>query len=697
MNNEDQEIKSEDRDQIILHIMDNDRKAIKHANSHLGDLSVKNRTITYWSERNNKRNRDATYWSDFKLPILNSDKVSLVMAPAWGVIFPPYNIARLTGLLRHFGYTVHVHDINVEAYKSLTSEYNVDYWESQNYYKWENPVYENEVHELIKPLLDSYVNRILSEGSNFIGFSLYLTNLLPSLYMIRRIKEIDPSKVIIVGGPEAFNTWFEDLVHQTHGFPLGFIDYRVKGEGEQELLTLLENHNTIPKSDGMITLGGMKSSLDLNRLPFPDYSDYNLNDYQHSDGVSIETSRGCVAKCTFCAETHFWRYRWRESTRVIDEISYQIEQYGVNRFWFVDSLVNGNIKEFRNLVKEIIDKKIDIRWNSYARCDGRMDAAFFKDIASSGCVSLSFGVESGSEKVLKDMKKLIKVWEIEDNLRDADAAGIKSHVNWVVGFPSEDVHSWLHSLHVLHNCRNWIYAISPGMTCGDAAFSEMNTNWERFDLQWNKVPWDNTFMSNWFTSNYKNTILHRFVRLKFMNIWLYMMQKYANAVLINGQNRKDITEFFKFSPKQSFTVNEYIPQRTGQNFEVFNSGASSIDKLSNGLANEYMIMPWIIYQAYGPFEFELKHDPAIDLPEFGGFITSPYYADFKCSVDEQGNMKFNLVHKFEHRTTRDDTRVEYHEILRENMSFDWREYNYECHISEFDGTIYDSKNTENKL
>ena len=504
--------------------------------------------------------------------------------------------------------------------------------------------------------------------------------------MIRRIKELDPTKIIVVGGPEAFNTWFENLVHETHKFPKGMIDYCVKGEGEQELLTLLENHNTSDKSKDMITLGGMKSNLDLNTLPYPDYSDYKLDDYQHSDGVSIETSRGCVAKCTFCAETHFWKYRWRDGNKVIEEMQYQVENYGINRFWFVDSLANGNLKEFRILVDEIIKKNLDIRWNSYARCDGRMDADFMQAIGDSGCVSLSFGVESGSEAVLKDMKKVIKVWEIENNLRDAAASGIKSHVNWVVGFPTETAGTWLHSLHVLHNCRTWIYAISPGMTCGDAAFSDLNKNWHKYDLQWKEVPWDNTFMSNWYTGNYKSTIIHRFIRLKFMNIWLDMMQDYADATLINGQQRPNIKHFYKFKPFGSEAVN-YVPQQSDQNFDYFNRGTTNHDYLSDGLANEYLVIPWMMYKVYGAFEFEMNSVSVDDIKEFGGFISSPYDADFKCSADEQGNFKLTLKHKFKHETTRDDDRVEFQEIPREDMSFDWREYSYEGKISDFDGVI----------
>lgn len=678
---EENELKSEDRDQVILHIIEQDRKRLNHANSHLGDLSVRPKTVTYWSEQKEKRNiRGYEYWSEFKRSLITNESISFVMAPAWGVIFPPYNLARLTGLLRHYGYTVHNHDINVAAYHYLKDTYNVDYWDSQNYFKWEQPVYREEVHPILKPMLDEYIQKILADGTNFIGFSLYLTNLLPTLYMIERIKQLSPEKVIIVGGPEAFNTWFDDLVHNTHGLPRGLINYVIRGEGEQELLTLLENYNVLPQSDDVTYLGGLKSSLDLNQLPFPDYDDFDLDLYQHQDGVSIETSRGCVAKCTFCAETHFWRYRWRESNRVLDEMKYQVSKYGINRFWFVDSLANGNFKEFKNLVEDLAESDLDIRWNSYARCDGRMDADMFKNIAKSGCISLSFGVESGSEKVLADMKKNIKVWEIENNLRDAKAAGISSHVNWVVGFPTEGPQEWLHSLHVLHNTRKWIYAISPGMTCGDAAFSDLNLNWKKYEMQWKEKPWDNTFMSNWYTKDYKSTIIHRFIRLKFMNIWLRMSQDHAGATLFNGQNRKNITDFYTFKRLTEDPVTEYVPQTVNKNLDYFFSDANNIERLKTGLANEYLVIPWMIYQVYGPFEFTMTTDPEKDLPEFGGFIGSHYYSDFKCSVDATGRLKLYLKHKFEHKTAREDTSVKYHEILREDMSFDWDEYNLDCDI-----------------
>ena len=302
--------------------------------------------------------------------------------------------------------------------------------------------------------LDIFVDDILADGTELVGFTLYQTNILASLYVITEIKRREPLKRIVVGGPEAFNDWFDYQVQNDLGFDVGLIDFRVTGEGEQELLTLLENLDAYPQDDRKppVVLGGFKSKLDLNTLPYPDYTDYNLSLYDHPDGTSIETSRGCVAKCSFCAETHFWKFRWTNAERTIQEIKHQRDKYGVRRFWFVDSLANGNFKEFKQLISLMKDADLGIRWNSYARNDGRMDLEMFKDIVKTGCATLSFGVESGSQRVLDDMQKKVEVWEIEANLRDGRIAGMQNHCNWIVGFPTEGRQEFMHSLALLWNC-----------------------------------------------------------------------------------------------------------------------------------------------------------------------------------------------------------------------------------------------------
>lgn len=668
---------SEDRDAVLKKIIEDDR--IDHAESHLGDTKKQNVKKPYWSELT--PDRGYTYYSEYnKLP--RSSSISLVIAPAWGIIFPPYNIARLTGLLRHYNYDVYVHDVNIDTQVYVKNNHDKDYWESRYYYAWENPVYEEEVFPLIKPVLDQAIKNIINDNTTIIGFSLYLTNLLASMYMIEEIKKQKPDVRIVVGGPEAFNDWFEDLVFNKLKFKKGLIDFRITGEGEQELLTLMETYEAYPPSNDIVTFGGFKSNLDLNELPFPDYSDYDLNLYEHPEGASIETSRGCVAKCSFCAETWFWKYRYRTSDRVIEEMKHQVETYGTRRFWFVDSLANGAFTEFKNLVNNIIDQELDIKWNSYARCDGRMDAEMFRKIAKSGCLSLSFGVESGSQKVLNDMKKKVEIWEIEDNLRDGHLAGMKNHVNWVVGFPTEGPAEFLHSLHVMYNTRNWMYAISPGMTCGDAAFSDLNVNWQNYDLQWIKKPWDNTFMSNWHTSNYANTILHRFIRLKFMLMWLDIAVDVTNATVINAQHRPKLKDFYTFKNNEKFE--DYITQEQNQKFDYFTNN-NVVKNFSSSLANEYLPFAWAMWKVYGDYEFTMKSDPELDVPEFGGFIASPYWADVNIKVKDN-KLDFYVKHKFKHETTREDPIVARDEVVLKDMSFDWQEFKLQCDITDFNGT-----------
>ena len=112
------------------------------------------------------------------------------------------------------------------------------------------------------------------------------------------------------------------------------------------------------------------------------------------------------------------------------------------------------------------------------------------------------------------MKKKIKVWEIEDNLRDARIANIENHVNWVIGFPTETPADWCHSLHVLYNTRNWVTVISPGMTCGDAPLSDMNKNWKDYNIAWKENPWDNKFEQLAELSLDSNVYYHRYDSMK---------------------------------------------------------------------------------------------------------------------------------------------------------------------------------------
>lgn len=610
-----------DRDQIILkHIIEKDK--LDHANSHLGELpdtsAIKFKTpVKEWAQTDKFR-------------------VALVMAPAWGVLFPPYNVAKLTSLLRKYGYSTRGYDLNVESYHRLLDETNEDFWRGERYFLW--TVKENFykfIMPTIKPLLDKAINDLIEANPKVIGFSVYNTNIHATEYLITELKSKLPDACYIAGGPEVVTGGGNSSRLRLLPF-----NYLFVGEAEETFINLLEN---LPTNYAMSELIGTTSSkLKLEDFPYPDYTDFHLPNYLHRDGVSIETSRGCVAQCSFCAETYFWKFRSNSPERIVAEMEHQIRTHNVSRFWFVDSLVNGNIKSFRALIDLIIEKDLKINWNSYARCDGRMDKEFMEKIVQSGCTCLSYGIESGSQKVLLDMRKKIDIWEIENNIKDGYAAGLYNHANWILGFPTEEPIDFLHSLTMIFNLRKSLNVISPGFGAGPAAGSHMVTDWKLYGIEGDKYVAQSKFLNAWYTTDYKNTILHRFLRIKFFHIWLEILKRHANSIIENSQRYGTINSFYKFNTDSTCKLDSL-------NYEEFvDLNVFAGDSLENTIANEYLAFCYGLHALFGSFKITLNSDPTTDLDTFGISLVNNYKSKFVFEVDSEGNFKLELDHNFKH-------------------------------------------------
>jgi len=613
-----------DRDAFLVgHVL---RKDNKHADIHLGDYEIKsrNKRLSSTIEEQGKEYKG---------------NVSLIICPSWGIIFPPYNIARLTGLLRNQGYRVTVYDLNIKSYHVLKEKTGMDFWSSEKYHLWFEGRFEQEIWPHIKDMIIDAVEEIYKSNPNVIGFSLYNTNMWCSRIMMQMLRDLMDDTTIVVGGPEASQDKILHIVRP------GVINYVFKGEAEYNFLSFLEEKKYTSTAQ-LEVIGDLEGKLPIDDLPFPDYRDYNLDDYLHPDGVSIETSRGCVAQCSFCSETWFWKFRQRTPERVIEEMKDQIEKYGVRRFWFVDSLANGNLKAFRRLVDLMIENNLNVRWNSYARNDGRMDRDFIFAIAKSGCTSLSYGVESGSQKVLDDMRKKVELWEIVANLKDSHESGMESHVNWMIGFPTEENIDFLHSMVLIRNTAQYIAAISPGMGCGPAAFSELELEWKKYKITWKERPFDETFLGHWYTEDYQNTALHRVIRIKLFAIFLEILKTKLGVAPHNGQRYDDVEKFynFKFTGLPSIKYNV-------EKIDNIDLNLWKDDLFQSKIANEYPGLMWLLYKIFNcGFELTIKFDPALDYKNFGAFIAVNYEAHIKIKVTDIGDYIISVAHELKHET-----------------------------------------------
>lgn len=551
--------------------------------------------------------------------ITRKTNLTLVMMGCWGVYFAPYNLARLSALTKKAGYSTKCLDFNVDLYHGF-KEYELDKaWDSINYYWWNSGNYEERLHDKALPFYKKFIEQVVETNPTIVGFSLFETNKVPTYWFIKEIKNRLPNVTIIVGGPTCHNPQFE---------PIDEIDYYVVGEGEQVLLDFLEKFECGESFESK-KLGERYGNVrvDIDSLPFPDYSDFDLTLYTNGTGVSAEISRGCVAKCSFCTETWFWKFRDRQADRILDEVEYQIKNYGITYVYFIDSLVNGNLKELRKFAQGAIERKFKISWMGYVRCDGRMNAEYFKDLKASGAHFLSFGVESGSQKVLDLMQKKVDVSEINANLRDCKNAEITVHVNWIVGFPNEDIEANNHSLILLWNNRNYIDLFSTGMTLGDSKGTDFEFNRERYNMS----DFDNTFFGWWFTRDWKNTKVHRIIRMKLLNIWLEVCHN--NGSIVNGQ-RREIDTHYKIS---QIKIDNAIDRLEHDVFD-YNIIKTDLGDFADSVMNEIWAFLRIMFRVAGSFEFELEFNYDKDLAAFGDMImVDRYQANYKFLIDDKGN------------------------------------------------------------
>jgi len=294
----------------------------------------------------------------------------------------------------------------------------------------------------------------LTSSSNIVGIRSD-SHLLPFLiYAIRKLKQKFPKKIIILGGPGPTSV-AEILIKN---FP--FIDVIVKGEGEHTTLDLMQHLKkkeklddvkgiVFKKKDGSIRETPLRKRIDnLDKLPFPAYYKLNPKDYQR---INIIASRGCPFKCTFCDVAPFWQHCniSRSIDNVIEEIYYFQDIFHFKRFGFSDD----NFVLDRKKVLEFCDKfkksGINAQWSAYGRVN-LMDDILMKKMSKAGCYGIFFGVESGSNRVLKKIKKGFTAAKARELIIRSTKYFEKVCASFMWDFPFESLSDFLKTIKLMN-------------------------------------------------------------------------------------------------------------------------------------------------------------------------------------------------------------------------------------------------------
>jgi radical SAM superfamily enzyme YgiQ (UPF0313 family) len=352
---------------------------------------------------------------------------------------------------------------------------------------------------------DEAVERILAGKPDVVGFTVYNTTWHMSLMLAERIKAADPRISIVLGGPEALS-----FVERCGGGlddqdELAPVDAIVRGEGELPLVDLLSNRTkngfkpcagAWVKVDGSFVWTGDSPPIqDLDSIPFPDFDGFDASAYGAKGRLMTYFSRGCFKKCVFCDVENYWKnWRNRSGRRLFEEIAHLAARHpDFTNFIFGDSLLNADMKsllEFSRLMREGVEagRLRPITWRGLAviRPDMTLDAC--RIMKAGGCVEMTFGIESGSQRVLNEMKKGYRVAAADAVLRNCREAGIATEALLMIGFPTETAEDFDETLDfVRRNARSISHItasdntyIHPGTKLLEEAFSEYGVERENF-------------------------------------------------------------------------------------------------------------------------------------------------------------------------------------------------------------------------
>jgi radical SAM superfamily enzyme YgiQ (UPF0313 family) len=179
---------------------------------------------------------------------------------------------------------------------------------------------------------------------------------------------------------------------------------------------------------------------DLDSLPSPAYHLLPLDSY-HRMGKTIfpiVTSRGCVQWCDFCSTVRMFGrgYRVRSPKKVVDDMEALHNKYGESQFTFYDDAFTINRNHTLEMCADIKARGLNVEWDCETRVDA-VDKELLEKMADAGCITIWFGVESGSEKILDKMHKKINREQVRSAFKMSQKAGMMTIASAVIGFPGE--------------------------------------------------------------------------------------------------------------------------------------------------------------------------------------------------------------------------------------------------------------------
>lgn len=298
--------------------------------------------------------------------------------------------------------------------------------------------------KLSKKLLDKTLNSDLQD-CKIVGITAVTPQIRYAEEIARYIKSVRKDIIVIIGGPHVAalngNVW----LNGENWFDIGVI-----GEGEktfrQLVARILDNKNYVDEpgiayldKQSQLQLNPSRSLIPIDEVKLPARSHLDLNLYSRHVGgrpaTTLITSRGCPFRCAYCMKGTWGNKVRRHCVRyVVDELKQIKYEYDFNGVLFVDDNFTLNRHWMLDFCKQI--KELDMKWRCWTRVN-IVDAELLKIMKGAGCAEISFGIETGSQKLLDVSNKGVTLKQNMNAIKWAKEAGLITKAFLMIGIPGE--------------------------------------------------------------------------------------------------------------------------------------------------------------------------------------------------------------------------------------------------------------------
>jgi radical SAM superfamily enzyme YgiQ (UPF0313 family) len=318
-------------------------------------------------------------------------------------------------------------------------------------------------HKELIQKIDMIINKLNIKNHEILGFSIHTVNsLVPNLIIMKRIKELFPGIIIIIGGT-AIGKHKKYLLKE-----FLFIDFLIFGQGEEVLKTILScdsiNRLKVRNCVNLLYRKGLKvcttksSRIPISQQSMPYFDNLFKNIPKKDINIPYFLSSGCIGKCNFCIN-NLQRKEFKSLSKIISEIKELKEKYKSNLFYFLDSNLLNDKLFFESFINVLVGEDLDISWQGMLSIE-KIDDKLLNKIKRSGCKLICIGLESGSSRELKMMNKSLNLRNIKNKLRAINNKGILIDLFIMVGYPYEKPNDILLTLKYIDEIKHFISSIS---------------------------------------------------------------------------------------------------------------------------------------------------------------------------------------------------------------------------------------------